>query len=185
MLIILDLNSIILFRGVIILVNLAFIFRRIGKIEVPAWTVFMASAVVLIFISSNPVDSFQSAVQIIASKADWGVLFFFAGMFITIDAVAKSNIFTDLVKNPINQAVQDFNTFVIFNLAIFLLSQFVSNVPVAIITTQLIPGTRLDTPLFWMTAALTTTFAGGTTVLGAANNIIAIETSKKRNIDIK
>ena len=35
-----------------------------------------------------------------------------------------------------------------------------------------------------MATALTTTFAGGTTVLGAASNIIVIETSKKRKVDI-
>lgn len=120
----------------------------------------------------------------IIAKLDWGVLFFFAGMFVTIDAVTKSQIFSDLVNGPISQAKPNFSTFIVFNIAIFLLSQFFSNVPVAIIVSQLLPGSALNTHIFWISSALTTTFAGGTTVLGAASNIIAIETSKKRKIDI-
>lgn len=122
--------------------------------------------------------------QIIA-RIDWGVLFFFAGMFITINAVTQSAIFTNLVKTPLSTAQPNFGTFVIFNIGIFILCQFFSNVPVAIIATQLLPSTHLNTTIFWMSTALTTTFAGGTTVLGAASNIIAIETSKKRKVEIK
>ena len=121
----------------------------------------------------------------IIAKIDWGILFFFAGMFITIDAVTKSQIFTYLIKTPLTVAQPDYQTFVIFNIIIFILSQFLSNVPVAILISQILPGTNLNTTLFWMATALTTTFAGGTTVLGAASNIIIIETSKKRKVDIK
>ena len=120
----------------------------------------------------------------IIARIDWGVLFFFAGMFITIDAVTKSTIFQELINAPLNNATPNFGTFVAFNIILFILSQFFSNVPVAIMVSQLLPGTRLDTTLFWMATALTTTFAGGTTVLGAASNIIVIETSKKRKVDI-
>ena len=121
----------------------------------------------------------------IISRIDWGVLFFFAGMFITINAITKSSIFRTLVATPLLQAKPDYPTFVVFNVAIFILSQFFSNVPVAIIVSQLLPGSSLNTHVFWMSAALTTTFAGGTTVLGAASNIIAIETSKRRKVDNK
>lgn len=120
----------------------------------------------------------------IIAHIDWGVLFFFAGMFITINAVTQSAIFAEFIKTPLQNAQPTFSTFVIFNIVIFILSQFFSNVPVAIIISQLLPGTHLNTTLFWMAASLTTTFAGGTTVLGAASNIIAIETSKKRKINI-
>lgn len=121
----------------------------------------------------------------IIARIDWGVLFFFAGMFITINAVTQSAIFTEFVKTPLSSAKPNFGTFVIFNIGLFLLSQFFSNVPVAIIVSQLLPGTHLNTTIFWMATALTTTFAGGTTVLGAASNIITIETSKKRKVEIK
>ena len=120
----------------------------------------------------------------IIARIDWGVLFFFAGMFITINAVTQSAIFAEFIKSPLQHAQPSFGTFVIFNISIFVLSQFFSNVPVAIIVSQLLPGTHLNTTMFWMSAALTTTFAGGTTVLGAASNIIAIDTSKKRKVEI-
>jgi Na+/H+ antiporter NhaD/arsenite permease-like protein len=120
----------------------------------------------------------------IIARIDWGILFFFAGMFITIDAITSSNIFSEIIKFPLTQAQPNYVTFIIFNIAIFIMSQFLSNVPVAIIISQILPGTALNIPIFWMATALTTTFAGGTSVLGAASNIIVIESSKKRGVEI-
>ncbi|MFW9991670.1 MAG: SLC13 family permease [Candidatus Odinarchaeota archaeon] len=118
----------------------------------------------------------------ILSRLDWGVLFFFAGMFIVIDAVTSSEIFTMLIDPLLNNLGIDFSSYIFFVLIIFIASQLLSNVPVAILISQILQGSLLDHPLFWMAAALTTTFAGATTVLGAASNIIVIETSSKRGI---
>ncbi|MFW9924214.1 MAG: SLC13 family permease [Candidatus Thorarchaeota archaeon] len=121
----------------------------------------------------------------ILAKLDWGVLLFFAGMFIVIDAVSTSEMFLNTIVNPLlSYAKMDLKTYVVFVLLIFFSSQIFSNVPIAIMIANLIPGTILDHTIFWIAAALTSTFAGATTVLGAASNIIVLETVRKRGLDI-
>lgn len=162
--------ALITFGILIILLLITSLFR------VPMGLVFLAVVGFYLFLVNERNE--------IIARIDWGVLFFFAGMFVTINAITTSDIFNEFIRTPLTQAKPNFITFVIFNIGLFVLSQFFSNVPVAIIVSQILPGTGLDTTVFWMATALTTTFAGGTTVLGAASNIIAIETSKKRKIDI-
>ncbi|HUT80068.1 MAG TPA: SLC13 family permease [Candidatus Bathyarchaeia archaeon] len=120
----------------------------------------------------------------ILARLDWGVLLFFGGMFIVIDAVTNSSIFQDSLLPIITGLQADIPTFCLFVVVLFGASQIFSNVPVAIIVANILPGTPLDQPIFWITAALTTTFAGATTVLGAASNIIVLETSNKRGLNI-
>ncbi len=120
----------------------------------------------------------------ILAKLDWGILLFFLGMFIVVDAVTSSSIFENSLIPLIANVKIDIPTFCLFVLILFVACQFLSNVPVAIIVSNVLPGTELDHPLFWITAALTTTFAGATTVLGAASNIIVIETANKRGVNI-
>ncbi len=120
----------------------------------------------------------------ILSKLDWGIFFFFGGMFVVINYVTSSKFFAGVVTDLMNEAEFNFTTFCIFILIIFVSSQFLSNVPVAIVVASLLPGTILDHPLFWMGAALSSTFAGATTILGAASNIIVIETVKKKGLTI-
>lgn len=120
----------------------------------------------------------------ILARLDWGVLLFFGGMFIVIDSVTNSSIFQDSLLPYITNIQADIPTFCLFVGILFVTSQIFSNVPVAIIVANILPGTPLDQPVFWITAALTTTFAGATTVLGAASNIIVLETSNKRGLNI-
>ncbi len=121
----------------------------------------------------------------ILARLDWGILLFFGGMFVVINSVTSSDIFNNWIISPLlSHAKIDYATFTVFVIILFFASQLFSNVPVAIIVSYILPGTVLDTPLFWVTAALTTTFAGATSVLGAASNIIVLETTKKRGIDI-
>ena len=120
----------------------------------------------------------------ILARIDWGVLFFFAGMFVLIDAVTSTAIVKNLLNGFLSTAKPDFITFVLFVLVIFFASQLISNVPVAIIVSQILPLTSLNHPIFWIGAALSSTFAGATTVLGAASNIIVLETSGRKGVKI-
>ncbi len=120
----------------------------------------------------------------ILARLDWGILLFFGGMFIVIDVITNSLIFQNLLSPLLANLNANMSTFCIFVIIIFIACQLFSNVPVAIIIANVLPGTVLDKPLFWMTAALTTTFAGATTVFGAASNIIVLETTNKRGVKI-
>jgi len=120
----------------------------------------------------------------ILEKLNWEVILFFMGMFVVLDAVVSSNFFVNIISPFLNQLDFNFTSLVIFIIILFLLSQVLSNVPVAILIAGILPRTPLDHPLFWMTAALTTTFAGATTVLGAASNIIVIDIAAERGVEI-
>ena len=120
----------------------------------------------------------------ILAKIDWGILLFFAGMFVVIDAVTTTPFIQDFISTSIADKEPTYTTFIIFILIIFLASQIISNVPVAIIISQVLPLTTLNLPVFWIGAALATTFAGATSVLGAASNIIVLETASKRGVSI-
>ena len=120
----------------------------------------------------------------ILARIDWGILFFFAGMFVLIDAVTSTDIVKALLNQFLSNAKPDFPTFILFILVIFIASQVISNVPVAIIVAQILPLTNLNYPIFWIGAALSSTFAGATTVLGAASNIIVLETAGRKGVRI-
>jgi len=120
----------------------------------------------------------------ILARIDWGILLFFAGMFVVIDSVVNTPLIQDLISLSFINKEPNYLVFIIFILIIFLASQFLSNVPVAIMVSQILPFTSLNLPIFWIGAALATTFAGAATVLGAASNIIVLETASKRGIHI-
>lgn len=161
------------------LVALAVVFGGLvvsSFVSLPMAVVFLVVVGVFLF--------FTNERDLLLARLDWGVLFFFAGMFVVLDSVTTSPFFVDSVTPVMNDLQPDFHSYVIFIFLIFASCQLFSNVPVAIIVVQLLPQSSINLPLFWMATALTTTFAGATTVLGAASNIIVVETSQKRGVSI-
>jgi len=118
------------------------------------------------------------------SKMDWSVFLLFSGLFIIEDFIIRDPIIFHEAIALMNRLQPNYQGFVIFSLALFVISQLISNVPAAILISQLLPHTTLNLPIFWITAAIITTFAGATTVLGAASNILVIQVSEKRGLKI-
>ncbi len=172
--------------------------HELESLQKPAELFFVILVIGLIFSSFFPQISLTLIILIVTGiflfvvnerdqildKINWEVIFFFMGMFVVLDAVTSSNFFINSITPIINQIEFDFTGFCLFILILFLLCQILSNVPVAILIAGILPVTQLDHPLFWMAAALTTTFAGATTVLGAASNIIVIDTASDRGVEI-
>lgn len=137
----------------------------------------------LLLMISSTLLFFRNERDLILQKIDWSVLLFFAGLFIVIDFIVTGSPFGPILEQLF--ILEDSpEAFIRFTIILFIGSQIVSNVPMAIIVTHILPGTPLDQPIYWMTAALVTTFAGGFSVLGAASNVIVLETSEKRGIRI-
>jgi Na+/H+ antiporter NhaD/arsenite permease-like protein len=117
----------------------------------------------------------------ILAQMNWGIFVFFAGMFVVINAVSNSPQFLKVVEPIFYSFNNTFYSFMIFVTIIFISSQVFSNVPVAIIIANLLPlHPEINIPIFWVGAAIATTFAGTTTILGAASNIIVLETIRSR-----
>ena len=119
----------------------------------------------------------------IIEKLDWTVMILFAGMFTVVDAVVRIQYFQDQISKfaQLELTAKNLALFLIF---IFILSQLISNVPAAILASSLIGGTNFDTTVVWILTAITATFAGSSSMMGAASNFIVVETSKKRNVNI-
>ena len=119
----------------------------------------------------------------IIEKLDWTVMILFAGMFTVVDAVVRIQYFQDQISKfaQLELTAKNLALFLIF---IFILSQLISNVPTAILASSLIDGTNFDTTVVWILTAITATFAGSSSMMGAASNFIVVETSKKRNVNI-
>ncbi len=140
-----------------------------------AFVILSVSAVFLFF--RNERDE-------ILGGMNWGIFIFFAGMFVVIDAVTHTTVFRTSLIPWVGSMSYTFPSFVLFVSMVFVLSQVFSNVPVAVLLAGIMPGTAIDHPLFWVGAAVVSTFAGATTIMGAASNIIVLETARKEGVKI-
>jgi len=111
--------SLVLVILVIIAVNFAVIFRRIGNLEFPVWSVFLAIAVLLVGFG---LYSFQSAVTVVADNAD--VMVFLFGMFVVVTALDISGVLDDFSRVMISKARNYQDLLFIIHLVLDWLHQF-------------------------------------------------------------
>ncbi|MGC9208521.1 MAG: SLC13 family permease [Nitrososphaeria archaeon] len=119
-------------------------------------------------VSAFPVLLSRSSVRVL-KRFDWKTIAFFVFMFIVMQAVYNSGFFQSfalgLFNNPVN----------IMFISI-VLSQFLSNVPFV----DLFVRFAGSSPINLVTLAAGSTIAGNFLVLGAASNIIIIQTAEDR-----
>lgn len=115
---------------------------------------------------------------------NWGILVFFAGMFVVMRAVWDSSIGSELLSrlptpNPSSQVE---STYSIMTNSV-LLSQLLSNVPFVQLYTYEMHALSFTssstTP--WLTLAAGSTLAGNLTPLGAVSNVIILDAAETRN----
>ena len=145
------------------------------------------SAMRVIGAVTNAIDSFElfympvagATVAILLSrkldaalKTDYKTLIFFVGMFILMSAVWDTNFFQTLL--PARDVLMQPLWIIGISLA---LSQMLSNVPLVILYLKAL-GTSANTNSLMLLAS-GSTLAGGLTFLGAASNIIVMQTAEK------
>jgi len=118
------------------------------------------------------------------AEINWGVLIFFAGMFVLMRAVWDSGIgpiFLSALPKP-NPAMQVQSTGAII-LNSVVLSQILSNVPfVQLYSYEMTAlGFTGSYPIAWLALAAGSTLAGNLTILGAVSNVIIVDSSESRN----
>lgn len=113
-------------------------------------------------------------------EIDWGLLIFFAGLFIVTGALETSGIsqqlFT-LLRPLAEQGVAPLTGVAV------VLSNLISNVPAVMLFRPLIPGFPLPQTA-WLTLAMATTLAGNLTLLGSVANLIVAETAKRQGVNL-
>ncbi|WP_455464780.1 SLC13 family permease, partial [Candidatus Hodarchaeum mangrovi] len=112
----------------LICVNLAVIFRRIGKLKVPAWTAFMIAALILILLQPG---AYERAVIVIGKQVH--VLIFLFGMFVLVTALDISGSLEERGKSLLLKGKSPKGLLLLIHFGLGLAASLLVNDTVAII----------------------------------------------------
>ena len=114
----------------------------------------------------------------VLAGVDWGTIVFFITMFITMEGVWRSGVLQPILSLLLPGKLGILESTLSVTIASLLLSQVLSNVPFVklFITFLKNSGYGPADVNVWLTLAAASTIAGNLTILGAASNIIVLET---------
>jgi Na+/H+ antiporter NhaD/arsenite permease-like protein len=127
-------------------------------------------------ISALPIVLFSSRRGHIVRHIDWYTLIFFAAMFVLMESVWLTGFFQSLIT----QFDVDITALSMIFVVSILLSQFISNVPLVTLYLPLLISAGAKTEQL-MALAAGSTIAGNLFILGAASNVIIIQSAERRN----
>ncbi len=113
-------------------------------------------------------------------EIDWGLLVFFAALFVVTGAIEESGLGIHLFA--FLRPWSDGGPASLAGVAV-VLSNLVSNVPAVMLFRPVIP-TLGDPGTAWLTLAMATTLAGNLTLLGSVANLIVAETARRRGVEL-
>jgi Na+/H+ antiporter NhaD/arsenite permease-like protein len=116
----------------------------------------------------------------VLGQIDWGILVFFAALFIVTGTIEANGISAELIK--LAKPLLGGN---IINLSIVtvFLSNLVSNVPAVLLLRSVIPLFP-DPHTGWLTLAAASTLAGNLTLLGSVANLIVAEVADRYRVEL-
>jgi len=106
------------------------------------------------------------------AQVDWGLLVFFAGLFIVISGINRTGILPALHDRAAPLLGPSGGGLTVFTVA---MSNLVSNVPYVLVVQKWVSG-RYE----WLLVAMASTFAGNLTIVGSVANMIVLELSRER-----
>lgn len=125
--------------------------------------VAMTGAVLVILLGrARPSEAF--------AQVDWGLLVFFAGLFVVIAGVNRTGLLAALHDRAVPLLGPSGAGLTVFTVAV---SNLVSNVPFVLVVQKWISGSYA-----WTLVAMASTFAGNLTVVGSVANMIVLELSR-------
>lgn len=131
-----------------------------------------AAAVLLISRRRDPEQSFEGI--------DWGLLVFFAALFVVTGAIESSGLGANLFAWLRPWADGGPAKLTVVSLV---LSNLVSNVPAVMLFRPVVP-TLAEPETAWLTLAMATTLAGNLTLLGSVANLIVAEIARRRGVHL-
>ena len=111
-------------------------------------------------------------------EIDWGLLVFFASLFVVTGAIETSGLGHHLFT--LLRPWSDGGPASLSGVAV-ILSNLVSNVPAVMLFRPVVP-TLTDPATAWLTLAMATTLAGNLTLLGSVANLIVAEIARHRGV---
>ncbi len=146
----------------------------------PDWLPLVALAggsFVLFFL---PLVSTTTARTLIA-KVDWGILLFFLGLFIVLAGVRASGL-SAAIQDAFSSGFGGQSGGLVWLTALTaLLSNLISNVPAVLLLAEVVPtgSTQL-----WLALAASSTLAGNATIVGAACNVIVVQSAARDGVEV-
>jgi Na+/H+ antiporter NhaD/arsenite permease-like protein len=151
-----------------------------GALHVPLSIVAISGgAALLMFL---PFLNKQATPKAMLAKVDWGLLIFFAGLFIVLKGVQVSGLLDDMMNAF--QSVSGGSLSNIWGLSAFtaILSNLISNVPAVMLLAPFVAS--LGQTSMWLALAGSSTLAGNATILGAAANVIVVEGALCQGVEV-
>ncbi|MDE1856881.1 MAG: anion transporter [Candidatus Micrarchaeota archaeon] len=142
------------------------------KLINPAWSFSLAYIAV---IAALPIVLFSERRAQIVRNIDWTTIAFFISLFILVGSVWQSGFLQGIIAGS-GLGVASIPAILIISV---LGSQLVSNVPMTLVYLKLLAYTSVSVPAAVALAA-GTTIAGNLLILGAASNVIIIQSAEKR-----
>jgi Na+/H+ antiporter NhaD/arsenite permease-like protein len=171
-------RSVFLVLGALVLVFVGFVLSPYINLPL-AMVAFIGGAFVLMLLpffnrSVQPVE--------VLRKVDWTLLLFFVGLFIVLKGVETSGLLAEMMNTF--QASSGSGLTSIPGLTGFcaILSNLISNVPAVMLLSPLVASVGSNN--LWLTLVTSSTLAGNATILGAAANVIVIETGNKMGVEV-
>jgi len=131
------------------------------------------------FVAAAALYIASSSSRRVLGGVDWGTIVFFITMFITMEAIWRAGVLQKIigVLNVDPRTPPALNILLI-TFASIVFSQLLSNVPFTKFFVNYMKSVGFSgaSSVEWVTLAMAATIAGNLTVLGAASNIIVIET---------
>ena len=155
-------------RTVMVLVALLLMFVCGVPMEVAALT---AAGVLLVWANRPSEEAFGSV--------DWNLLLFFAGLFVVVEGVTKTQggEITRLLP-AFTRGAGSLHQLSLFSAGSILGSNVFSNVPFVMLLRNWLPGLP-HARLLWLTLAMSSTFAGKLTLVGSVANLIVAQRARE------
>lgn len=141
----------------------------------PSFVALLGAAAALLWV--------RPELEEILKEVEWGVLLFFAGLFVTVGGIEASGLLDRLAEAFVSLASEDLlllGLLLIWGSAI--MSAIVDNIPFTIVmipVIQSLGATGVDISPLWWALALGAGFGGNGTPIGSTANIIVVSISEK------
>ena len=164
--------------AILVLVVISFLLS--GAMNVPLSIIALAGGAALLMLL--PFMNKKATPKAMLAKVDWGLLIFFAGLFIVLKGVQVSGLLDDMMNAF--QSVSGGSLSNVFGLSAFsaILSNLISNVPAVMLLAPFVGS--LGQSSMWLALAGSSTLAGNATILGAAANVIVVESALCQGVEV-
>ena len=171
-------RSVFLVLGTLVLVFVGFVLSPYINLPL-AMVAFIGGAFILMLLpffnrSVQPVD--------VLRKVDWTLLLFFVGLFVVLKGVETSGLLAEMMNTFQTSSGSALTSIPGLTGFCAILSNLISNVPAVMLLSPLVASVGSNN--LWLALVTSSTLAGNATILGAAANVIVVETGNKMGVEV-